>query len=80
MRSVRNTTGEGNTANGFRALVPTHTGNNNIALGNDAGSNLTTGNDNIDIGNPGVADESRTIRIGKQQELIRTPLSPALVE
>jgi hypothetical protein len=43
------------------------TGSNNIAVGAEAGINLTSGNNNIDIGNPGVAGESRTIRIGTRQ-------------
>ena len=51
---------------GDGALFNNTTGNNNIALGLSAGVNLTTGNNNIDIGNNGVADESKTIRIGKQ--------------
>ena len=61
-----NTTGFFNTAMGDGALFNNTTGNNNIALGLSAGVNLTTGNNNIDIGNNGVADESKTIRIGKQ--------------
>src|SRR5262245_45938598 len=40
------------------------TGSNNVGLGVNAGVNLTTGNFNIDIGAPGVAGESRRIRIG----------------
>jgi hypothetical protein len=58
-----NTTGFNNTANGWHALQMT-TGSNNIAVGAEAGINLTSGNNNIDIGNPGVAGESRHIRIG----------------
>ena len=42
------------------------TGSSNIALGSNAGINLTTGSNNIDIGAPGVAGESKKIRIGKQ--------------
>ena len=61
-----NTTGIGNTASGFRSLFST-TGNNNIAIGSSAGFNLTTGSNNIDIGNPGVAGESKAIRIGQRQ-------------
>jgi trimeric autotransporter adhesin len=61
-----NTTGFNNTANGWHALQMT-TGSNNIAVGAEAGINLTSGNNNIDIGNPGVAGESRTIRIGTRQ-------------
>jgi uncharacterized coiled-coil protein SlyX len=61
-----NTTGFNNTANGWHALQIT-TGSNNIAVGAEAGINLTTGNNNIDIGNPGVAGESRTIRVGTRQ-------------
>jgi hypothetical protein len=59
-----NTTGNNNVAAGPDALLNNTTGNDNIALGNNAGENLTTGSNNIDIGNQGVADESRTIRIG----------------
>jgi hypothetical protein len=58
-------TGSGNTAVGMEALVA-NTGSNNIGLGFLAGKNLTTGNNNVDIGNPGVAAESKTIRIGSQ--------------
>jgi trimeric autotransporter adhesin len=61
-----NTTGFNNTANGWHALQMT-TGSNNIAVGAEAGINLTSGHNNIDIGNPGVAGESRTIRIGTRQ-------------
>jgi Chaperone of endosialidase len=59
-----NTTGLNNTASGNSALLSNTTGSNNIALGGGAGANLTTGDNNINIGNPGVAAESRTIRIG----------------
>src|SRR5262245_55930961 len=51
------------TAVGMDALVHS-TGSNNVGLGVNAGVNLTTGNFNIDIGAPGVAGESRRIRIG----------------
>jgi hypothetical protein len=61
---VLNTTGYDNTAVGVNALFSNTTGNSNIALGDNAGLNLTTGSNNIDIGNPGVAGESRRIRIG----------------
>jgi hypothetical protein len=61
-----NTTGFNNTANGWYALQMT-TGSNNIAVGAEAGINLTSGNNNIDIGNPGIAGESRTIRVGTRQ-------------
>jgi hypothetical protein len=61
-----NTTGFNNTANGWHALQIT-TGSNNIAVGAEAGINLTAGNNNIDIGNPGIAGESRTIRVGTRQ-------------
>jgi hypothetical protein len=62
-----NTTGFNNTANGYQALHDNTTGSNNIAVGASAGINLTTGNNNIDIGNPGVAGESKTIRVGTRQ-------------
>lgn len=61
-----NSTGSSNTAEGYSALFGNTTGSFNIAVGNNAGFNLTTGINNIDIGNPGVAGESKTIRIGKQ--------------
>jgi hypothetical protein len=61
-----NTSGVGNTAVGDEALFNNTSGGGNIALGSEAGDNLTTGVSNIDIGNEGVADESNTIRIGKQ--------------
>jgi len=35
-------------------------------LGASAGANLTTGSNNIDIGSPGVAGDTKKIRIGKQ--------------
>src|SRR5437762_1741582 len=61
---VSNSTGSDNTATGVNALFSNTTGSSNIALGVAAGTNLTTGSNNIEIGNPGVAGESRTIRIG----------------
>jgi hypothetical protein len=61
---IFNTSGASNTSVGYNALLNNTTGSNNIALGVSAGSNLTTGSVNIDIGNPGVAGESRAIRIG----------------
>ena len=61
---VFNSTGSDNTATGVNALFSNTTGSSNIALGVAAGTNLTTGSNNIEIGNPGVAGESRTIRIG----------------
>ncbi len=67
-----NTTGKNNTADGNSALFGNTTGSFNIALGNNAGFNLTTGINNIDIGNPGVAGESKTIRIGRQGLQIAT--------
>jgi hypothetical protein len=62
-----NTIGFNNTAIGDAALLNNTTGSNNIALGVNAGANLTIGDGNIDIGNPGVAGESRTIRVGTRQ-------------
>jgi hypothetical protein len=62
-----NTTGNSNTAVGLSALLNNTTGSANLALGGSAGSALTTGSNNIDIGNVGVAAESNTIRIGKNQ-------------
>jgi Chaperone of endosialidase len=59
-----NTTGNNNTANGYSALFNNTIGSSNIALGYQAGVNLSTGSNNIDIGNGGVANESKTIRIG----------------
>jgi trimeric autotransporter adhesin len=61
-----------NTADGNSALLNNTTGSFNIAVGNGAGGNLTTGINNIDIGNNGVADESRTIRIGKPTKQMNT--------
>jgi hypothetical protein len=52
-----------NTAVGMNALLRS-TGSNNVGLGVNAGVSLTTGNYNIDVGAPGVAGESRRIRIG----------------
>jgi hypothetical protein len=74
-----NGSGSGNTGVGWQALLSNRannstavgmdalehsTGSNNVGLGVNAGANLTTGNFNIDIGAPGVAGESRRIRIG----------------
>jgi len=59
-----NTTGSSNTAIGVGALQNNTTGSNNIAIGQQAGLHLKTGVLNIMIDNPGVAGESRTIRIG----------------
>ena len=61
-----NTSGTRNVANGLNALYNNTTGSDNIALGAFAGSNLT-GSHNIDIGNQGLANDSRTIRIGTGQ-------------
>ena len=69
---VGNTTGGFNTATGSNALNSNTTGSDNIALGNTAGINLTTGSSNIDIGNPGVAGESKRIRIGTSGTQTRT--------
>ena len=65
MFTFSNTTGTGNTANGYRALFSNATGNGNIALGNNAGQDVTTGSNNVYIGSgvPGVAGESNTTRI-----------------
>jgi hypothetical protein len=67
-----NTGGGSNTAVGAEALVSNTTGTVNTALGVGAGASLTTGDFNIDIGNPGVAGESRTIRIGDALVQTRT--------
>jgi hypothetical protein len=69
---ARNTTGSFNTADGAHSLESNTTGSSNVAVGFQAGANLTTGIDNIDIGNAGIADESRTIRIGTQGAETRT--------
>ena len=59
-----NGTGTDNMAVGYNALFNNTTGNSNVAVGASAGINLTTGSANIDLGNPGVAGESKTVRIG----------------
>ena len=69
---IFNTTGASNTSVGYNSLLNNTTGSNNIALGASAGMNLTTGDFNIDIGNPGVASESRAIRIGTTGTHART--------
>lgn len=71
----RNTSGAKNTAIGTSALRANTTGTRNIALGIDAGSLLTTGSYNIDIGHPGVAKETKTIRIGKPGTQLKTYLA-----
>jgi Chaperone of endosialidase len=43
-------------------------GENNIAIGHQAGSNLTTGSDNIYLSARGLANESDTIRLGRNQQ------------
>jgi trimeric autotransporter adhesin len=63
---LANTTGDFNTAIGYRAL-DSATGGANTALGFQAGSSLTTGNNNIEIANTGDAAHSSTIRIGLNQ-------------
>jgi hypothetical protein len=63
---LANTTGDFNTAIGYRAL-DSATGGANTALGFQAGSSLTTGNNNIEIANTGDAADSSTIRIGLNQ-------------
>jgi uncharacterized coiled-coil protein SlyX len=55
-----------NTAVGFHA-GSLATANFNIAIGAGAGANLTTGISNIDIDNIGVAGESGTIPIGRNE-------------
>jgi hypothetical protein len=67
-----NTTGYSNTAYGVEALYRNTTGGNNTALGYLAGNNLTTGSYNIAIAAPGVADETKTIRIGVQNTQKKT--------
>jgi Chaperone of endosialidase len=67
-----NSTGNNNNAIGYRALTMNTTGSFNIAIGSNAGYDLTTGHNNIDIGNRGVAGESDTIRIGKQDRQRKT--------
>jgi len=62
-----NTTGTGNVAMGFNALSKNSVGGGNIAIGAHAGE-LISGDSNIDIGNPGVAGESRVLRIGAPGE------------
>ena len=69
---IFNTTGASNTSVGYNSLLNNTTGSNNIALGASAGMNLTIGNCNTDIGNPGVASESRAIRIGTTGTHART--------
>jgi hypothetical protein len=64
----RNTIGNRNSAAGARALFSNTTGDHNTALGNGAGKNLTTGSNNVDIANAGRAEESRTIRIGDNDQ------------
>jgi hypothetical protein len=60
---INNNCGDENTAVGVLALSNNICGNFNIALGTNAGAN-TRGDSNINIGNPGVAGESKTVRIG----------------
>lgn len=66
-------TGIRNTAVGYEALK-VNTGNHNTAVGYKAGQNWTTGTANIALGNGayGVAGETQTIRIGGEDQQIRT--------
>ncbi len=66
MRSRKTLPEQNTTAVGVYAMLGNTTGSDNIAFGNGAGQGLTTGGNNMDIGNPGVAAESKTIRIGTQ--------------
>jgi len=63
---ANNATGSRNTAIGFEALRDS-TGNQNVAVGHGAGAALESGNRNIYLGHPGVASESRTMRLGSSQ-------------
>ena len=56
-------TGGANVAVGTSALSSS-TGDGNVAIGHYAGLNHSAGDSNIYIGNQGVANESKTIRIG----------------
>jgi hypothetical protein len=70
---LSNATGNNNTAIGVGALASNITGSGNVALGISAGGRLTTGNNNIYIANIGLAaGESRTIRIGNDQNHSKT--------
>ena len=60
-----NTTGNFNTASGTNALRNITGGMGNISIGSESGVNLTSGNNNIYIDNPGTANESGTVRIGR---------------
>ena len=51
-------------------MVFNASGDNNTAIASGAGSNLTSGDNNLYIGNPGEANESNTIRIGNNFELV----------
>jgi hypothetical protein len=64
-----NTTGNGNTADGYQALISNTTGRGNTADGFQALSNNTTGNGNIALGNSagsGLTTGSNNIDIGAQ--------------
>ena len=50
MRSFSNTTGNGNTSHGYRALLANTTGSGNTAVGASALLNVTTGTGNIALG------------------------------
>jgi hypothetical protein len=69
---VSNTKGGNNTALGASAGYKQTTGSNNTALGYQAGYNHTTGSYNIAIAAPGVAAETKTIRIGVQGTQTKT--------
>ena len=67
-----NTTGGNNTALGYKAGQLQTTGSTNLTLGYRAGYNHTTGSYNLAIAAPGVAAESKTIRIGVQGTQTKT--------
>ena len=62
-----NTTGNSNTAVGTNALQSNTSGSENIAIGKNAGARPANGSFNIHIGSPGLAVDSRAIRIGTKQ-------------
>jgi hypothetical protein len=66
LAAAANVTGNGNVAIGSSALTSS-TGSQNTAIGNLAGSALVTGNRNIYVGHPGVASESKVMRLGNGQ-------------
>jgi hypothetical protein len=61
------TSGSSNTGVGRNALGAVTSGSTNIGIGSGAGASITTTSYNIYLGNPGIAGETRTMKLGYTQ-------------